>query len=200
MKTVTRFVQLGSLGLVAATLAAGCAAQSDVAGSDEALAEQSDALHQVPTPSDPSLNVEEGNQLAFWYDAVGVQIYACQSDSAGKIAWVLQAPDAKLYSCGGHLAGTHYAGPTWQAKDGSKVTATRVNGHQPDPTAIPELLLKAATHEGSGRMAKISFIQRLETTGGIAPATGCDSDHLGATARVDYTATYYFYEPKKSRR
>ncbi len=36
----------------------------------------------VFTPSDPSLDVESGNQLAFWYDAIGAQM--------------LQAPDAKL--------------------------------------------------------------------------------------------------------
>ena len=200
MKTATRIVQPGSLGLATIALIAGCAAQTDVADGDQALAEQSDALRHVPTPSDPTLNVEEGNKLAFRYDAAGVQVYVCQADTAGKIAWALQAPDAKLYSCGGRLAGTHYAGPTWEAKDGSKVTATRVNGYQPDPTAIPELLLKAATHEGTGQMSKVSFIQRLETSGGIAPGAGCDADHLGATSRVDYTATYYFYEPKKSRR
>jgi hypothetical protein len=50
----------------------------------------------VFTPSDPSLNVESGNQLAFWYDAIGAQIYVCQADASGKIAWMLQAPDAKL--------------------------------------------------------------------------------------------------------
>lgn len=200
MKTVTRTFQLGYLGLAAIALAAGCAAETDVAGAGEALAEQSEALRHVPTPSDPSLDVEAGHRLAFWYDAVGVQIYVCQADSTGKATWALQAPDAKLFSCGGRIAGTHYAGPTWEAKDGSKVTATRVAGYQPDPTAIPELLLKAATHEGSGRMAKVTFIQRLETAGGLAPATGCDAEHLGATTRVDYTATYYFYEAKKARR
>ncbi len=200
MKTMSRIVQLGSLGLAAVALGSGCAAETDIAGGDEPLAKHSDALHRAPTPSDPSLNVEAGNQLAFWYDAVGVQIYVCQADPTGKLAWTLKAPDAKLHGCGGRAAGTHYAGPTWQAKDGSRVTATRVAGYQPDPTAIPELLLKAATHEGSGRMAKVSFIQRLETTGGTAPASGCDAEHLGTTTRVDYTATYYFYEPKKSRR
>ncbi len=199
MKTISRIVQLGSLGFAAA-LASACAAETDIVGDDEARAEQVEALNRAPTPSDPSLNVESGNQLAFSYDAVGVQIYVCQADATGNVAWTLQAPDAKLYGCGGQLAGTHYAGPTWQSKDGSKVTATRVAGYQPDPTAIPELLLKAATHEGSGRMAKVSFIQRLDTTGGTAPATGCDAEHLGTTTRIDYTATYYFYEAKKSRR
>jgi len=199
MKTMPRIVQLVVVCLAANALA-GCAAETELAAEEEALAEQSDALRRAPTPSDPSLNVEAGHQLAFAYDAVGVQIYACKADPAGSVAWALEAPDATLYGCGGRVAGTHYAGPTWQAQDGSKVTATRVAGNQPDPTAIPELLLKAATHAGSGRMAKVSFIQRLETAGGLAPASGCDADHLGATASVDYTATYYFYEARKGRR
>lgn len=199
MKTVPRSVGLGFVCL-AASVFAGCATEVELAADEEALAEQSDALRHAPTPSDPSLEVEVGHELAFQVDAVGAQVYACRADATGNTAWVLEAPDATLYACGGRVAGTHYAGPTWEAKDGSKVTATRVASYQPDPTAIPELLLKAATHEGAGQMAKVSFIQRLDTVGGLAPATGCDAEHLGATARVDYTATYYFYEAKKRRR
>ena len=39
-------------------------------------------------------------------------------------------------------------------------------------------------------------INHLDTVGGIAPSTGCDVDHVGAVARVDYSATYFFYEAK----
>ena len=60
-----------------------------------------------------------------------------------------------------------------------------------DPTAIPELLLKAVSHSGDGRMSGVTYVQRLDTVGGLAPTAGCDT--AGATARVDYTATYYFY-------
>ncbi len=43
-------------------------------------------------------------------------------------------------------------------------------------------------------MAGVTYVQRLDTTGGLAPATGCDASHVGDTARIDYTATYYFYK------
>ncbi len=44
----------------------------------------------------------------------------------------------------------------------------------------------------NGKMSGVTFIQRLETTGGLAPATGCDATTVGAGARVPYTAAYYF--------
>jgi hypothetical protein len=107
---------------------------------------------------------------------------------------VFQAPEATLYGRRGRVAGKHYAGPTWEALDHSKVVATKVAGFTADASAIPELLLQAASHEGSGLLSGVTFIQRLDTSGGLAPAAGCGADQVGAVARVDYTATYYFYE------
>jgi hypothetical protein len=139
------------------------------------------------------LAVPAGNKLAFHYDAVGVQIYGCDATATG-YGWVFRAPEAKLYAHNGKLAGTHYAGPTWQANDGSTVVGSKIADYSADPNAIPWLLLGAVSHAGQGRMTDVTFIQRLETVGGKAPATGCDASHVGETTRVDYTATYYFYE------
>ncbi len=147
-----------------------------------------------PVPS-PTLAVPDGNTLAFDFDGVGVQIYACTATATG-YSWVFQAPQANLYNDGGQLAGTHYAGPTWQANDGSTVVGSKVAAFTPDPSSIPWLLLKAVSHDGDGRMTKVTYVQRLDTVGGKAPADGCDATTVGAVARVDYTATYYFYEEK----
>jgi hypothetical protein len=146
-----------------------------------------------PLPSD-ILEVPAGNRLAFYHDAVGVQIYACQATATG-LAWVFQAPEASLFDRRGRVVVKHYAGPTWESvADGSKVVASKLQEFTADPSAIPELLLQALPHASTGIMGPITYIQRLETAGGRAPATGCDADHVGATARVDYTATYFFYE------
>ena len=59
--------------------------------------------------------------------------------------------------------------------------------------ARDEVLLTATAHTGDGLFANVTSIQRLSTTGGLAPATGCDADHVGAEARVPYTADYFFY-------
>jgi hypothetical protein len=163
----------------------------------ESTSTEGQALSSKCPPSVPSaLAVPDGNKLEMSFDAIGVQIYACKSPSPGTFAWVFQAPSATLYNEGGQVAGTHYAGPTWQADDGSTVVGQKVAAYTADPTAIPWLLLRAVSHDGDGRMAKVTYVQRLDTTGGKAPATGCDAAAAaaGAVANVDYTATYFFYE------
>jgi hypothetical protein len=179
------------VAVAALTLFAGCT-QAVVEPSESEATELSAACApQVP----PALAVPAGNKLAFYYDAVGVQIYGCDATATG-YGWVFRAPEAKLYAHHGKLAGTHYAGPTWQANDGSTVVASKIADYSADPNSIPWLLLGATGHAGQGRMSDVTFIQRLETAGGKAPATGCDASHVGETARVDYTATYYFYEAR----
>jgi hypothetical protein len=133
--------------------------------------------------------------LAFYYDAIGVQIYSCQATETG-YAWTFQAPEANLFDRKGRLVVKHYGGPTWEAvSDQSKVVAKKLEEFSARTDAIPELLLQASAHDGKGQMDDVSYIQRLETLGGLAPSSGCDAAHVGATARVDYTATYFFYRP-----
>jgi len=126
----------------------------------------------------------------------GVQIYACQQTVTGP-QWVFRAPEATLTDASGNSVGTHGAGPTWTSKDGSVVRGELLQkSASPEPTAIPWLLLKAVGPSGPGIMTKVEFIRRSDTVGGIAPAMGCDAQHLNATARVPYTATYTFYSAK----
>ena len=186
-------VLVGALALVLA----GCGGAVDESNSSDTTGATSQELKRCPPAvPDPSLAVPAGNKVAFELDAVGVQIYTCQASGAA-YSWTLKAPDATLYARG-RVVGKHYAGPTWEYKDGSKVVGSRLAGFTPDPSAIPWLLLQAASHEGDGRMSNISYIQRLETTGGLAPSSGCDADHVGAEARVDYTAAYVFFQPGHS--
>jgi Protein of unknown function (DUF3455) len=151
----------------------------------------------------PALAAPAGNALAFELRAEGVQVYSCRSPSGaagGAPAWALQAPEATLIERGGGYAGTHGAGPTWQALDGSSVVGAKVEAATTDPSAIPWLLLRAASHGGDrGRMADVTFVQRRETSGGIAPADGCTADTVGAVARVPYRAVYCFYRPGASQ-
>jgi hypothetical protein len=126
----------------------------------------------------------------------GVQIYACQRAAAAP-QWVFQAPEATLLNAAGNTVGTHAAGPIWRSNDGSTVKGDLLQkGASPEPGAIPWLLLKASTTTGSGVMTRVEFIRRSDTHGGIAPATGCDAQHLTAVTRVPYTATYTFYSAK----
>jgi len=110
------------------------------------------------------------------------------------MAWVFTAPEATLYEQREEVAGTHYAGPTWEALDGSTVVAARAAAATPDPTAIPWLLLRAVSHGGAGTMSRVTYVQRVATTGGLAPSSGCDAAAVGTVSRVPYTATYCFSE------
>ena len=143
------------------------------------------------TPDVPAnLQVPAGNRVAFHVFAQGVQIYTCDGS-----AWVFKAPEATLYADegGNGVVGKHYAGPTWESNSGSKVVGTRLRGATPDPNAIPWLLLKAVSNDGNGILAQVTYIQRVNTTGGKAPTTGCDASHPGEEVRVPYTAEYFFY-------
>ena len=97
---------------------------------------------------------------------VGVQIYTCNGS-----VWSSAVPRANLYGDNGKLIISHFAGPSWQAKDGSKAVGTVVDKVTPDLTAIPWVLLSAKTTPGpdGDRLVDTTFIQRLDTTGGLTP-------------------------------
>jgi len=135
-----------------------------------------------------NLQVPAGNKVTFHTYAEGVQIYRWNGES-----WSFVGPEADLFANAGEngLVGTHYAGPTWESNSGSKVVGTVLERCTPDPSAIPWLLLKAVSNEGPGVFDHVTFIQRVNTVGGNAPAdTG---NFQGEIVEVPYTAEYFFY-------
>jgi hypothetical protein len=155
-----------------------------------------EALQQpewIPAP----LRVPSGNAVLLRGLAVGVQIYDCRATQSGH-QWVFRAPEAGLFHGNVQLIATHYAGPTWQALDGSRVVGTLVaSSTAPNPQSIPWLLLQAASHEGTGTLSGVTYIQRVQTGGGVAPAADrCSANQVGDEARVEYIAVYYFYVAK----
>ena len=150
------------------------------------------AAQQVPQQIQPSPK----EQLLLQVHAKGDQIYTCKADAA-QFAWTLKAPDAQLFDSNGKPFGKHFAGPSWEANDGSRVTGKAVaNAPSPDADSIPWLLVNILTHDGSGVLSRATTIQRLNTKGGKSPASGCDAAHLGQEVRVPYSADYLFYAPK----
>jgi hypothetical protein len=179
--------------ILGATLALGCGAAAEETEPLEFDNVESEVSSRCAPVVDAAIQVPEGNKLGFVLDAYGTQIYVCQA-SGTSYAWALKAPDAKLYNTKGKEVGIHYAGPTWEYKDGSSVVGARLAAVTPDPTAIPWLLIEATTHEGSGKMDGVTYIQRLETVGGLAPAAAsCTADNVGVLAPIEYSATYYYF-------
>jgi hypothetical protein len=218
---MTRFRTIGSL-TVAGMVLAGVAAAAFTLSSPQAVR----ADGPTPPPLPPGLApVPEGNKLFLVGHAVGTQNYVCQPSGAG-VAYVLFTPQATLFGDGGVQIITHFNSPnpdepntdpkvvadgtiraTWQFKDTSRVWA---KVHQPngavtvDQKAIAWLLLDAVGHQngptglGRTKLTKTTFVQRLNTTGGLAPATGCSSQtDVGNKAFVPYTADYFFYQSTK---
>jgi hypothetical protein len=110
------------------------------------------------------------------------------------LEWTFKAPEAELRDRANRIFGRHYAGPTWEASDGSSVVgevAARDAG--PDPNAIPWLLLRATSTSGRGVLSETKSILRIGTSGGKAPADGCNEALIGKELRVPYQAEYYFY-------
>lgn len=112
-------------------------------------------------------------------------------------SWGFVEPVATLFAESDYRGkvGIHYAspssGPTWESNSGSKVVVTRLADCTPDATAIPWLLLQAVSTEGPGVFSSVTWVQRVNTIGGRAPAAPGLS--IGAVIEVPYTAEYYFY-------
>jgi hypothetical protein len=121
------------------------------------------------------------------YAAKGVQIYVCTASE-----WGFKAPEAELIDARGRPFAKHYAGPTWEAPDGSKIVG-EILASKPAPKtdAIPWLLLSVES-SGSGVLAGARFVQRINTSGGVGPTGACPT--AGTERRVDYTADYIFYK------
>lgn len=136
------------------------------------------------------------SQLFLVVYAEGVQKYRCQSNGT----WLFTDPEATLYKTNGasRPIGSHFLNfgsgrPVWQLNDGSSVEAARTAAADGGAGNIPWLLLQAVvTTEGTGgdRLTSTTWVQRLNTSGGVAPAGTCTPDDR---IRVDYSADYFFW-------
>ena len=168
-----------------------------IAGLSSAFVPASHASALDSSPTLPagceSLQVEEGNGLAFRTYAIGVQVYSWNGAS-----WTFVEPVATLFADARYNGevGTHYVGPTWESNSGSKVVAARIPGKgcTPDSTAIPWIILQKVSTDGAGIFSSVTFIQRINTTGGTAPTA--PGSVVGERKEVPYTAEYYFYRAR----
>jgi Protein of unknown function (DUF3455) len=146
-------------------------------------------------PLDPRTYAPDSRLFLVVY-AVGVQKYTCQANGT----WLFTDPEATLYKTTGapKPIGTHFLNfdtgrPVWRLKDGSSVEAARTETASGGTGNIPWLLLQAiVTTAGSDgdRLASTTWVQRLNTSGGVAPAGSCTP---GDSRAVPYSADYFFW-------
>jgi Protein of unknown function (DUF3455) len=187
-------------------------------GSSQAMAQTFAGEPDVP----PDLVVPADHVLFAKGYAVGTQNYMCLPASGGGVAWKFFAPQATLYvnvlGLQSQLA-THFlsanpeedglARPTWQhsidsSKVWGKVSKIVTDSNYVEPGAIPWLLLEAAGKEtgpdGGSFFTQTAYIQRINTSGGVAPATGCtQAGNIGALVLVPYTTDYFFYKARRPK-
>jgi hypothetical protein len=149
------------------------------------------AAEPIPAELQPA-----GYTLLFKAKAKGVQIYTATAEGGAALKWVLEAPLARLTAKRGKLVIHHYAGPSWEADDGSKLVRDKDEKvvSVPAPAAdtdIPWLLIKVTADPAPGVLSKIAYVQRIATKGGAAPST--PPVRADTKIGVPYTATYAFY-------
>lgn len=149
-----------------------------------------------PPPVPETIAVPAGSVLLFSSHAEGVQTYECQNGQ-----WGFRAPKALLFKPGTYqLTAIHYGGidrgltpgPWWESvRDGSRIRGGEaLSAPSPNANSIPLLRLRVLEHAGAGVFGPISYIQRLNTKGGVGPTGACST---GEQRWVAYAADYYFY-------
>jgi hypothetical protein len=176
------------------------------------LPQQAYAQRETPPPVPDPIQVPAGDRLFLAGHAFGTQNYICLPSGAG-FAWTLFGPQATLFHNDARQVMTHFLSPnpeeagtlrpTWQhSVDTSAVWARAISSSSDPgfvaPGAIPWLLLEVVGAEGGTRggrrLTVANYIHRLNTAGGIAPATGCSqSANVGSRIFVPYEADYFFY-------
>lgn len=143
-----------------------------------------------------AVQVPAGQRVALETVGVGQITYECRAmkDAAGH-EWLFVGPDAKLMSRAGQPVGTYFGPPaTWASRDGSWLTATQVAVAPAAAGSIPLQLVKANPAMGVGAMQGVTYIQRVATQGGVAPAMACGAAQAGRKEIVNYQADYIFWK------
>jgi Protein of unknown function (DUF3455) len=143
-----------------------------------------------------AVQVPAGNKVAMETVGVGQITYECRAKTgAAGHEWVFAGPDAKLNNRMGTQVGKYYGPPaTWESMDGSKLTAVQVAVAPAEAGSIPLQLVKGNPAMGMGAMQGVTYIQRVATKGGVAPAAACGASNMGAKMVVPYQADYIFYK------
>ena len=141
----------------------------------------------------PAVAVPAGNKPVLSLKGAGLLTYECRAKD-GTYAWTFVGPDATLFDTAGKPVGKYYGGPTWEHGDGSKVTGKQLAVAPAGSGNIPLQLVQANPATGSGALVGVTYIQRVNTQGGIAPAAACGAQNSGTRMTVSYAADYIFYK------
>jgi hypothetical protein len=144
-----------------------------------------------------AVKVPAGHQVALRTVGVGEITYECRAaaNPTAAATWVFVGPQADLNAQDGRKLGTYFGPPaTWASADGSKITGKQLAVSPGGAGNIPFQLVQANPAMGEGAMNGVTYVQRLATRGGVAPALPCDGASIGRKAVVQYQADYLFWK------
>jgi hypothetical protein len=185
-----------NMPLRAFTAVATIAAMAAIAGCATPMA--APMFSQATLPD--AVKVPAGQRVVMETVGVGDITYQCREKAAmaGAFEWVFVGPNAVLNNRKGEQVGKYYGPPaTWEHQDGSKLTGAQVSVSPTAAGSIPLQLVKvnAAMADGkTGAMSGMSFIQRVATRGGVAPASACNAENKDRKEVVKYQADYIFWK------
>lgn len=146
-------------------------------------------------PVPPLMQVPAGNYVSWRTTAQGIVNYECQPGT-GSQAWRITKIEAKLTGTQGTPNGSYSSPPdNWRASDGSSVTGMEVVRVKEGNDRLYDQLVIASPSQGAGVLMRVTYIQRLVSAGGGAPAAACDSSRQGQTASSPFQAEYVFWSP-----
>jgi len=143
-----------------------------------------------------AVKVPQGHKVALETGASGDITYECRprKDLVGQFEWAFVGPDAGLRDRRGARFGKYYGPPaTWESNDGSRITGMQLAVASTGAADIPMQLVKANPAAGAGVMQGMTYVQRVNTRGGVAPAASCSVALAGHKQVVPYTADYVFW-------
>jgi hypothetical protein len=130
---------------------------------------------------------------AFELTASGVQIFRCEPDKDGH-HWAFRLPEAELRDSKGQIVGRHGAQYSFEHLDGSRLLGSIVGYDSASSDgAVPWLLLQTRSY-GQGDFERITYVQRVDTQGGMPPKQ-CGAEQSNQVLRVPFSAKFVFYRP-----
>jgi hypothetical protein len=148
----------------------------------------------ISAPAVPdAVAAPQGHTATMLLKGSGLLTYECRAAGAGS-QWAFVGPDAVLTDGAGKQVGKYYGGPTWEHADGSKVTGKQLATAPAGAGAIPLQLVQASPAMAPGAFSGVTYIQRVNTQGGVAPSEPCTQAMLGGKKTVGYSADYVFYK------
>jgi hypothetical protein len=158
------------------------------------------AAAAIPEPGDlaPGLRAPANEEAAFMLSGDGVYVYECRQSllDPNAYGWVFVVPDATLYDGARSVARHATVGVFEALTDRSSLSGVVRASQAAGAANLPWLSMRAQPLSSDGVFAGVTSIQRVNTSGGMAPTSGCGPTNVGGSTRVAYQADYYFYKQR----